>query len=95
MNGLIKKFTSNFSNTNMRFFRNEEICSIKKQLQFRDLAHLLSKIGTYRRWYIEFCDAGHLSVIEGGVIFYRCERRVNKYSKLRRNAEKTEKERIS
>ena len=60
----------------------------------RDLDHFLINNSTFRGCYIAFCDAHHLLNIEEVVIFYRCERKVNNYLKLRSDAENTEKERL-
>lgn len=89
MNGLVIKFRSNFSNTNMRFFCYKDFYPINKSSLFRDLCHFLIKNDSYRRNRIAFCDVHHLLASEGEVIFNRCERRVTKYLLLRRNAEKT------
>ena len=59
------------------------------------MGHFFIKNCTYRRNCITFCDADHLAGIEGELIFYRCEERVDTYSLLRKNADKTEKERLS
>ena len=90
----MNKFTSIISTTRMGIFQLNRKKGAFRISYLRDLDHFLINNSTFRGCYIVFCDAHHLLNIEEGVIFYRCERRVNNYSKLRSDAENTEKERI-